>query len=119
MPKRAKTTTAKAKRAQPEGQLLQNTILIDNPKLRDELVAVIDVMAELDEVRKSAARARRKYDDILGTFSEGLQDGDSVDVLVGEKYYVRLVARKRDARKASKPGLTVSKKWNLMPDGAS
>jgi hypothetical protein len=116
MPKAAarKKKTAQAPRS--EGQLLANTVPVDNPKVRDELVRVIDEMARLDESRRAAAGARRKFDEIVGTWAEGLADGDAVDVIVGEKYFVRLVARKRDARKATKPGLTVSKKWHPMPE---
>ena len=104
-------------KAKSELQLLSNSQPVENPKVREEIVRVIDRMAELDESRKEAAAARRKFDDLIGTYAEGLKDGDALDVIVGEKYVVRLVGRKRDPRKASKPGVTVSKKWRLMPEG--
>ena len=89
---------------------------VDNPKVRQQIVAALETMEKNNEGRKLYNTAKREFDEAIGTTAQGLEPGESVDVILGKEWFVRLTAIKREPRKATKPGTTVKKAPHRMSE---
>lgn len=98
-------------------ELLDNQVTIDNELVINKIVNALRKREETAESVKINRKATEEYEEALSSYASELKVGESMDVLVGGEYFVRLVGREKTPRKAvPKGGVTVSKKLYRMSE---